>query len=74
MFFFSIKNKAFREITKLVTDPGSITFDEIARLTYLDMCVKETLRLFPIAAMIIRKTTQDFQIGNLNQKRKNEFN
>ena len=36
---------------------------DLAKLKYLDMCIKESLRLFPPAPMVARLATQDVQLG-----------
>jgi cytochrome P450 len=40
-----------------------ITWDDLNALSYLDMCVKEALRIFPPIAQILRETTRDFKLG-----------
>lgn len=47
--------------------PRQITYDDLLDLKYLEMCIKETLRLFPIAPYIMRKVTEEFTIGKLKQ-------
>ncbi|CAH0559241.1 unnamed protein product [Brassicogethes aeneus] len=57
------QEKATEEIRLLVgANKTNITFDDVIKLDYLDKCVKEALRLFPIAPFIARKVVSDFQI------------
>jgi len=42
-----------------------VTFDDLNELKYLDMCVKEALRIFPPIAQILRHTTRDVKLGLL---------
>jgi hypothetical protein len=46
----------------------AVAVEDIGKLAYLDMCVKDVFRLFPIAPYILRKTVADQQIGNLSRK------
>lgn len=32
---------------------------DLSKLTYLEKCIKETLRIFPTVPMIARQTTED---------------
>jgi len=41
-----------------------ITFEDLGRLTFLEACVKETLRLYPSVPIFARQVTQDVQIKN----------
>lgn len=41
-----------------------VTFDDLNELKYLDMCVKEALRIFPPIAQILRHTTRDVKLDN----------
>lgn len=61
-FFF--QEKAVEEIRLLIGEiPRPVTLDELNKLTYLDMCIKDAMRLFPIAPFIIRRSLTDFSIG-----------
>ncbi|XP_065221562.1 cytochrome P450 4g1-like [Planococcus citri] len=48
-----VQQKAFDEVSKLVTDDGTFTpNDVINNMPYLDQCINETIRLYsPVAAM-----------------------
>lgn len=39
-------------------------FDKMSKLQYMEMVIKEILRLFPISAFTMRKTTSDFELNN----------
>ncbi|XP_060066309.1 cytochrome P450 3A8-like [Ylistrum balloti] len=41
-------------------------YDNVCELTYLEMCINETMRLFPIATRIDRMASRDIVIGNIN--------
>jgi docosahexaenoic acid omega-hydroxylase len=40
-----------------------IDFDSLNRLTYLDLVVKETMRLFPVLPVSARETTDEVEVG-----------
>jgi cytochrome P450 len=39
-------------------------FEKMNNLQYMEMVIKEILRLFPISAFTMRKTTSDFELNN----------
>ncbi|KAJ4432902.1 hypothetical protein ANN_15158 [Periplaneta americana] len=45
-----------------------VTYDGINEMTYLDMVVSETLRLFPVIGFLDRVSIQDYQLPNSNGK------
>lgn len=49
-----------REVFTSVDDP--VDFEIVNKLPYLEMVIKETLRLFPISAFTLRTSTDDFQL------------
>ncbi|XP_050308845.1 cytochrome P450 4C1-like isoform X2 [Anthonomus grandis grandis] len=54
---------AANEVRKIMGDsPRAVAPEDISQLKYLDMCIKEALRLFPIAPVILRKCSEDFQL------------
>lgn len=42
---------------------GEITWDDLSKLTHLECCIKEALRLFPSVPSIARKLTEDAEFG-----------
>ncbi|KAJ8976119.1 hypothetical protein NQ317_019384 [Molorchus minor] len=57
----TIQNKVVDEILNIV-GMRDIEEADLGRLEYLDMVIKDVLRLFPIAPFIAREATQDFQL------------
>jgi hypothetical protein len=57
------QNLAVKELRDVVGDKKSLDMDDVSKLKYLEMCIKETLRLFPVAPFVLRETTEDFQLG-----------
>lgn len=39
-------------------------YDQIRKLPYLDCCLKETMRLYPVASLIGRTPTVDIEVSN----------
>ncbi|KAJ8931505.1 hypothetical protein NQ314_015578 [Rhamnusium bicolor] len=58
----NIQNKVAEEIFNVVGD-RDIEETDLDRLVYLDMVIKDVLRLFPIAPYIAREAAQDYQLG-----------
>ncbi|XP_050312286.1 cytochrome P450 4V2-like [Anthonomus grandis grandis] len=57
------QQKAANEVREIFGDtPRPVTTDDIPKLKYITMCIKEVLRLFPIAPLIVRKCSGDFQL------------
>ncbi|KAJ8924048.1 hypothetical protein NQ315_006825 [Exocentrus adspersus] len=55
------QTKAVKEIKSVIgTTPRQLNLDELNKLTYLDMCIKDVMRLFPIAPFILRRTLTDY--------------
>lgn len=46
--------------------PSTPSWEALSKLQYLDMCLKDVLRLFPIGPIILRKCTSDFLLGKFN--------
>ncbi|KAK2588773.1 hypothetical protein KPH14_001653 [Odynerus spinipes] len=60
-----IQNKAYQELHEIygTSDPEDVhmQYDDLQRMEYLDRVIKETMRLFPVAPMIIRKVIEDIK-------------
>lgn len=60
-----VQDRVHAEIASLGrTDHDDITYDDTMKLTYTDMVLKETLRLFPPAAFQSRAVTKDTELSN----------
>ncbi|KAJ8954769.1 hypothetical protein NQ318_014876 [Aromia moschata] len=57
------QKKAVEEIREIIGEnTPPVTISDINKLTYLSMCIKDVLRLFPIAPYILRQTQEDYQL------------
>jgi len=61
-----IQTKVQEEIDQVMNSSGSkeITYDLIHQLKYLECCVDETLRKYPIIPIHFRESTKDYKIPN----------
>lgn len=59
-----IQNKVYEEILNIVGENDhSITFEDLPKMKYLERVIKETMRLFPVGAIIGRSATEDVQLS-----------
>lgn len=57
------QKRAAEEIREVFGEtPRNVTVDDIPKLKYLDMCLKDVLRLVPIAPLMLRKVIEDSEI------------
>ena len=49
---------------------GEITYDSLAQMKYVDCCIDEALRKYPIISFLFRCATQDYKIPITNEKKK----
>lgn len=63
--FKDIQKRVYAEIMEVLPSTTDIIdFDALNKMKYLEQVVKETLRLFPITALVIRKTSDDFHLDD----------
>jgi cytochrome P450 family 4 len=62
-----IQQKAFDEIRSVIGDDANaaITMKELNEMKYLEMVIKETLRLYPSVAVYGRKLKEDIDFSNV---------
>lgn len=59
-----IQEKVVNELREVVGDtPRKIEYSDVGKLKYMEMCIKEAMRLYAVGPFIFRKTTEDFQLG-----------
>lgn len=61
-----VQSKAQQEIDEHLEKHGEITYEMLNDLKFLECCINETLRIYPILGMLFRITTKDFQIPETN--------
>lgn len=60
-----IQERLYNELhTNYYTQTDETTFEQLRKLPFLECCLKETLRLFPVAALIGRTSDVDIPISN----------
>ena len=61
------QQKVYEEVRKVVgysTDgEPDFSMDDLAELTYLEQCIKETLRVFTLFPITLRKTCEDITLN-----------
>lgn len=61
-----VQQKVVNELRSIFVDKSvPVDYDSMKQLTYLEMVIKETLRLYPVIPYIGRKTTQDIKLSKL---------
>jgi cytochrome P450 len=61
-----VQQRAYEEIISLAPlhDLNSLDYDGIAKLPFIEMIIKETLRLFPVDHMTLRTASADIMLDN----------
>lgn len=61
------QQKAFEEIRDVIGKDGIhyVTYEKLLNLKYLEMCIKDVIRLFPIAPYKLRQTFEDTEIDGV---------
>ncbi|XP_067928638.1 cytochrome P450 4V2-like [Watersipora subatra] len=52
-----------KELDEIMDSPRDFTMDDLAKMTYLDWCIKESLRLFPSVPWFGRALAEDTDFG-----------
>lgn len=61
-----IQEKARQSIKAVLAKHGSFTYDAVAEMDYLEQCVEETLRKYPVVSTLTRAPIQDYKIPDTN--------
>ncbi|KAL6256425.1 hypothetical protein P5V15_012538 [Pogonomyrmex californicus] len=58
-----IQNRVREEINAVMHESGGkLTMQSLQKLSYLERCIKETLRLYPVVYIIARNTSEDVKL------------
>lgn len=58
-YYPEYQEKVFNEIISVLPHDQDVTFEDISKLSYMEMFVKETLRLLPSVPLVGRRTDKD---------------
>ncbi|XP_046665741.1 cytochrome P450 4C1-like [Homalodisca vitripennis] len=60
-----IQDKVFEEVYNIFGNSGrEVTMEDLDQMVYLEMVLKETLRMFPIAPVFLRQVKEDIELTN----------
>ena len=57
--------KAKQEVLALAPDPGSYSMDLMEKLVFLEACISETMRLKPVAPVMVLQALRDTAVGDV---------
>lgn len=57
------QKKCVKELDEIFNNSATLTMKSLKKMRYLEMCIKETLRLYPIIPLIARCLTENIKIG-----------
>lgn len=57
-----VQQKVFEEIRKEISDDEALTLSHISKLRYLELVIKETLRLYPSVPYFARRLTEEVML------------
>ncbi|XP_078667917.1 cytochrome P450 3A9-like isoform X1 [Branchiostoma floridae x Branchiostoma belcheri] len=60
-----IQDRAREEIIEAVGNKAEVDYEAVQKMPYLEMCVMETLRLYPIVSFIMRVANEDTELKSL---------
>ncbi|KAJ3628001.1 hypothetical protein MTP99_015332 [Tenebrio molitor] len=60
-----IQNLVVKELREVLGEKKTLDMSDVSKLKYLEMCIKETLRLYPVAPFAFRDTGEDFQLDKM---------
>lgn len=61
-----VQEKARQSLKAVLAKHGSFTYDAVADMDYLEQCVEETLRKYPVVSMLQRTSLKDYELPDTN--------
>ncbi|XP_013146832.1 PREDICTED: cytochrome P450 9e2-like isoform X2 [Papilio polytes] len=68
-----VQRRLAREIRDVTRDKGSVDYNTIQSMKYLDMVVSEVLRLWPPAPVADRRAARDYNLGRPNSAAQQDY-
>lgn len=59
-----IQERVYKEVMEQIGPDRPVNKEDLHELKYLERVIKETMRVFPVAPVIVRKITEDLDIGD----------
>uniref|UniRef100_A0A8D8IIE1 Probable cytochrome P450 6a14 n=1 Tax=Culex pipiens TaxID=7175 RepID=A0A8D8IIE1_CULPI len=59
-----LQDRARKNVRDVLNQHGSLTYEAIHGMKYLENCIFETLRIYPPASILFRIATQDYRVPN----------
>lgn len=59
-----IQDRVYNEIINTIIDSEYIDYDALSKLNYMELVLKESMRLFPLAQLIGRQALTDIKLRN----------
>lgn len=56
------QDKVRAEVSEVIGD-GDLTLEHLQKLKYLELVIKETIRMFPVGPILLRGLQDDLQFG-----------
>ncbi|KAJ8921980.1 hypothetical protein NQ315_008617 [Exocentrus adspersus] len=58
-----IQCRVVEELVEVAAGKTSVDYNDLAKLKYMEMCIKEAMRLFPLGPFLPRDVVEDVQFG-----------
>lgn len=58
----TVQERTFQEVLEILPSSGAITAEDLSKLVYLEMVIKETMRLIPVAPIVTRTCEEELQV------------
>lgn len=62
--FQDIQERVYEEIIDVIGPDRSVTYKDLPNLQLMERVIKETMRLFPVGPILVRKLTGDIAMGD----------